>query len=276
MSQTTPQKTYLTEILEKRRERIEADFARVSVEDLRRAAFERRKSAARHRLQKALSNDERINIIAEFKRRSPSKGAISAGASPEEIARLYFENGAAAISVLTEPDFFDGSFADLETVVETVNDKIPVLCKDFIFDERQIYRAAISGASAILLIVAAFSASEHERLKPLFSVAESLGLDVLTEVHTPAEMRAAEELGAKIIGVNNRNLQTFAVSLETSIELTKAAPTDAILISESGLQTREDILQLRDLGFKGFLIGETLMKSDNVGETLKEFAAKVV
>jgi len=276
MTKTSTKTTYLTGILEKRRVRIEKDFADISIENLRRQAFEARKNAASNRLQKALENNERTNIIAEFKRRSPSKGAIKNDAKPEKIARAYFENGAAAISVLTEPDFFGGSFADLETVVAATKDKIPVLCKDFIFDERQIFQAAIAGASAILLIVAAFSESEADELKKLFLVADQLGLDVLVEVHTIEEMRVAAQLGAQIIGVNNRNLQTFQVSLETSVELIKSAPKDAILISESGLQTREDISRLQDLGFKGFLIGETLMKSENAGMMLKEFAAKVI
>lgn len=276
MTETSKQATYLTEILEKRRYRIEKDFANVSIESLRAQAFEARKNAEPNRLQKALANDEKINIIAEFKRRSPSKGAINAAANPEQIARVYLENGAAAISCLTEPDFFGGSFADFKAVVETVGDKIPVLCKDFIVDERQIYQASIAGASAILLIVAAFFPNDVDVLKDLSLAADKLGLDVLTEVHTLEEMRVAKAIGAKIVGVNNRNLQTFQVSLETSVELIKAATKDAILISESSLKTRNDILRLQKLGFKGFLIGETLMKSENVGEKLKEFAAKVV
>lgn len=271
MTKTSEQATYLTKILEKRRERIKEDFADVSVEDLRRDAFEKRKDAAPNRLQKALENAERTNIIAEFKRVSPSKGAINKDAEPEEIARAYFENGAAAISVLTEPDFFGGSFADLKKVVNATNNQIPVLCKDFIFDEKQILKAAVAGASAILLIVAAFPESEIDKLKDLKNTAEKLGLDVLIEIHTLEEMRVAEKIGAKIIGVNNRNLQTFAVSLETSVELIKSAAKNAILISESGLRTREDVLRLRNLGFRGFLIGETLMKSENIEAKLKEF-----
>lgn len=268
MAKISTETTYLTKILEKRRERVEADFANISLENLRSEAFEKRKTAAPNRLQSALENNEKTNIIAEFKRRSPSKGAIRDDAQPEKIARVYLENGAAAISCLTEPDFFGGSIDDLKAVVAAIEDKIPVLCKDFIFDERQIYQAAIAGASAILLIVAAFSENEIDKLEGLFLSADELGLDVLIEVHTLEEMRVAEQTGAKIIGVNNRNLQTFAVALETSEELIKSAPKNSILISESGLQTREDILRLSDLGFKGFLIGETLMKSENVGAAL--------
>ena len=270
MAKPTEQTTYLTKILEKRRGRIEEDFANVSIEDLRREAFDKTKNAVPNRLQKALKSIERTHIIAEFKRISPSKGAINETAIPETVAHQYFENGAAAISVLTEPDFFGGSFFDLEAVVNAVNNQIPVLCKDFIFDERQIFQAAISGASAILLIVAAFGETEIERFIKLKNLAGELGLDVLTEVHTAEEMNFAEAASANIIGVNNRNLQTFAVSLETSIDLIKLAPSDAILVSESGLRTREDVLHLKNLGYKGFLIGETLMRSGNVAEELKK------
>lgn len=271
MTNASTRTTYLTEILEKRRQRIEQDFTGVSLENLRREAFETRKNAAPNRLQKALEDIERTNIIAEFKRRSPSKGAINADANAEQTARVYLENGAAAISCLTEPDFFGGSFADLRAVVAATDDKIPVLCKDFIVDERQIYQAANAGVSAILLIVAAFSENEIDKLKELFSAAEKIGLDVLVEVHAREEMRVAEQIGAKIIGVNNRNLQTFQVALKTSIQLIKSAPKDAILISESGLRTRADIVRLQNLGFKGFLIGETLMKSENAATKLKDF-----
>nr|MDQ3322248.1 indole-3-glycerol phosphate synthase TrpC [Acidobacteriota bacterium] len=269
MTRPAEQTTYLTKILEKRRERIEEEFASISVEDLRREAFEKRKNAAPNRLQKALEEAGKTNIIAEFKRVSPSKGAINKDAEPEQIARKYFENGAVAISVLTEPDFFGGSFEDLKTVVDATNNQIPVLCKDFIFDERQILNAAISGASAVLLIVAAFAETEIDKLIKLKNTAEELGLDVLIEVHTIEELKVAEQIDAKIIGVNNRNLQTFKVSLETSVELIESAAKNAILVSESGLQTREDVLRLKSLGFRGFLIGETLMRSGNIAEELR-------
>ncbi len=273
MTKTSEQKTYLTKILEKRRKRISEDFVNVSTKNLRREAFGKRENSASYRLQKALENAEKTHIIAEFKRVSPSKGVINKDAKPEEIAKAYFENGATAISVLTEPDFFGGSFEDLKTVVAATNDKIPVLCKDFIFDERQIFQAAIAGASAILLIVAAFAETEIDKLEELQGLARELGLDVLVEVHTFDEMKIAEQINARIIGVNNRNLQTFQVSLETSAELFKSAPKDAILISESGLKTHEDILGLKKKGFRGFLIGETLMRSENVEQELRKLTA---
>ncbi len=269
MTKTSEQTTYLTKILEKRRARVSKDFVNIPTENLRREAFEKRANSDLYRLQKALENAEKINIIAEFKRISPSKGVINIDAKAKEIAQLYFENGAAAISVLTEPDFFGGSFEDLKTVVAATNNRIPVLCKDFIIDKRQIFQSAIAGASAILLIVAAFPETEIDKLNRLFDLAEELGLDVLVEVHTLEELKIAEQIGAKIVGVNNRNLQTFQVSLETSAALVKSAPKDAILISESGLQTREDILRLKNLGFRGFLIGETLMRSENIENDLQ-------
>lgn len=273
MTKTSEQKTYLTKILEKRRKRISEDFVNVSTKNLRREAFGKRENSASYRLQKALKNAEKTHIIAEFKHVSPSKGVINKDAKPEEIAKAYFENGATAISVLTEPDFFGGSFEDLKTVVAATNDKIPVLCKDFIFDERQIFQAAIAGASAILLIVAAFAETEIDKLEELQGLARELGLDVLVEVHTFDEMKIAEQINARIIGVNNRNLQTFQVSLETSAELFKSAPKDAILISESGLKTHEDILGLKKKGFRGFLIGETLMRSEDVEQELRKLTA---
>jgi indole-3-glycerol phosphate synthase len=270
MQQKGEETTYLTKILEKKCERITKEFTNISIEGLRREVFEKRKDSVPFRLQNALQAREKTNVIAEFKRVSPSKGKINANASPEEIAENYLNGGAAAISVLTEQDFFGGSFADLKRIVRAIGNKLPVLCKDFIFDERQIYQSAISGASAILLIVAAFKNSETKKLFDLYNLAQELGLDVLVEVHTREEIGTARTIGAKLIGINNRNLQTFEVSLKTSEDLIRFAPKDSILISESGIKTRNDILRLRNLGFRGFLIGETLMRSENPQSALKE------
>ena len=270
MQQKVEQTIYLTNILEKKRKRISEELANISIADLRREAFEKRKGSARFRLQSALQSREKTNIIAEFKRVSPSKGKINADANPTEIAENYLKGGAAAISVLTEQDFFGGSFTDLKTVVRAIADKLPVLCKDFILDERQIYQAAISGASAILLIVSAFKSGETKKLSDLFNIAEELGMDVLVEVHTREEIETAVTMRAKVIGINNRNLQTFEVSLKTSEDLIGFAPKDSILISESGIKTPNDILRLKNLGFRGFLIGETLMRSENLQLALKE------
>jgi indole-3-glycerol phosphate synthase len=261
---------YLSKILDKKSETIRIEFADVSIDNLRNEAFETRKSSAPNRLFKKLQNTKQTNIIAEFKRLSPSKGRINIGANPEQTAASYLNGGAVAISVLTEADFFGGSIGDLETVVEAVEDRIPVLCKDFLLDERQIFQAAIAGASVILLIVAAFEDHKIEQLINLHDFAEELGLDALVEVHTIEEMKIAGQIGAKIIGVNNRNLQTFEVSLENSEQLIKLAPKNAVLISESGITSRADIVRLEKAGFKGFLIGETLMRSENVEKELTE------
>src|SRR6185369_11054750 len=200
-------------------------------------------------VSKALQG-EGVHVIAEFKRRSPSKGIIRPDADLVQIVQGYEAGGATAISVLTEEDYFSGSLDDLRIVKATVT--LPVLRKDFVFDEYQVYESAAAGADAILLIVAAL---DDELLLGLRSLAEDeLGLDALVEVHTRDEMRRAVACGAKLIGVNNRDLRTFEVSLETSLSLAREAPSEVLLISESGLRTREDLRRLHAAGYRGFLI----------------------
>ena len=219
-----------------------------------------------HALWGALGNDG-INIIAEFKRRSPSKGVIRDGANPIDIARAYQAGGAVAMSVLTEEDYFAGSLDDLRQVKSVVD--LPVLRKDFIVDEYQIYESAAAGADAILLIVAAL---DDELLMRLRRVAEDeLQMDALVEVHTSDEMKRAAACGAKLIGVNNRDLRTFEVSLETSLRLAREAPAGALLISESGLKSPDDLQRLHDAGYRGFLIGETLMRAEDPEQALRSF-----
>jgi indole-3-glycerol phosphate synthase len=265
---------FLNKILEKKRETIKKEFADVLSEKLRDQAFEIRNKAVRDRLLRKLQNSAQTNIIAEFKRVSPSKGTINADANPKRTAKHYVNGGAVAISVLTEAHFFGGSIKDLKAVVENIENQIPVLCKDFILDERQIFQAAMAGASVILLIVAAFEKHQITQLENLHKLAGDLGLDALIEVHTVEEMMIAEQIGAKLIGVNNRNLQTFEVSLESSENLIKLAPPNAILISESGIKCREDIVRLEKVGYKGFLIGETLMRAHNIEKELEKLAGK--
>src|SRR5215213_2732512 len=215
-----------------------------------------RKRATPHAFINALRADG-INIIAEFKRRSPSKGVIRAGANPIDIARAYKAGGAVAMSVLTEEDYFAGSLDDLREVKSTVD--LPVLRKDFIIDDYQVYESAAAGADAILLIVAALDDELLSRLRRLAE--DELQMDALVEVHTSDEMKRAAACGAKLIGVNNRDLRTFEVSLETSVRLAREAPPDALLVSESGLNHAADLQRLRDAGYRGFLIGETLMRA---------------
>ena len=237
----------LTEIIAKKRERL-------------------REARGSHAFRTALQQDG-INIIAEFKRRSPSKGMIREGADPIEIARAYQAGGAMAMSVLTEEDYFAGSLDDLRQVKSAV--ELPVLRKDFIVDEYQVYESAVAGADAILLIVAALDDESLSRLRRLAE--DELGMDALVEVHTSEEMKRAAACGAKLIGVNNRDLRTFQVSLDTSLSLAREAPSEALLISESGLNNAADLQRLYDAGYHGFLIGETLMRADDPAAALRSF-----
>jgi indole-3-glycerol phosphate synthase len=192
---------------------------------------------------------------------------IRADANLSQIVESYEAGGAVGISVLTEEDYFDGSLDDLKTVKTIVD--LPVLRKDFVFDEYQVYESAAAGADAILLIVAAL---DDETLSRLRRVAEDqLGMDALVEVHTSEEMKRAVASGATLIGVNNRDLRTFEVSLQTSLSLAHEAPSDALLISESGLRAPDDLRRLREAGYHGFLIGETLMRAENPEDALRNF-----
>jgi indole-3-glycerol phosphate synthase len=251
--------TFLEEILELKQKRVEAAKRNYELPIMN---YER----PRHLLRQALSNSDGIHIIAEIKRASPSKGIINDKIDIAEVAQSYERGGAAAISVLTEEDRFQGSLDDLKLARRHVS--IPILRKDFIFDEFQIHEARAAGADVILLIVAMLDDEKLLRLRQLAE--DELGLDALVEVHTPEELERANNTGATIIGVNNRDLHSFKVSLDVSRELIKQAPKEALMIAESGLRTREDLLELKDLGFHGFLIGETLMRSRTVEDELRQ------
>ena len=262
---------FLSEIIMPKRQMIAKSLGNSSVDALRVHAVEVRKNAAKHRLRGALDTAfPALKIIAEFKRASPSVGTIRADLSPADVARDYQQGGACAISVLTEEEHFAGSIADL-TAVRSSTD-LPVLRKDFIVDAIQIYEAAVAGADAILLIVAAL---DDDSLGELREVAEDeLGLDALVEVHTSDELHRAVNRGAKIIGVNNRDLQTFEVSLNTSERLIAEAPQNSIMISESGLRDPEQLRHLQALGFRGFLIGEGLMRAKSPWTALRDLLAR--
>jgi len=255
---------FLTEIIELKKKRLERAKSKCDFDALKSEAFAARRNAENHFLRAKLQQNQ-INIIAEIKRASPSKGVINDKIDVAEVAKKYEKGGACAISVLTEEDRFGGSLDDLKTVRETVS--LPVLRKDFIFEEFQIYESAANGADVILLIAAMLNDKD---LQNFYRLAEQdLRLDVLVEVHTLEELERVKAFDAKIIGVNNRDLHSFKVSLDTSRELIKYAPKDALMISESGLQTRGDLVELKNLGFSGFLIGETLMRSGNPTEILQ-------
>lgn len=218
------------------------------------------------RFQMALGRLDRVNVIAECKRRSPSKGVLRADYDPVSIARGYVDAGAAAISVLTEPAFFDGALEHLQAVRQAVPDDIPLLRKDFIVSEYQLLEAKAAGADAVLLIVAALRPVE---VKVLHDHAVRLGLDVLVEVHDRRELAVAIDSGARIIGVNNRNLRTLEVDVHASEELIAHIPADVIAVSESGLKSSEDLARLRKLGYRAFLVGERFMTADNPGAALR-------
>ena len=231
------------------------------------AVLSRRAAALPPRLVRfdgALRTAEHVNIIAECKRRSPSKGVLRADYDAAAIARAYADAGAAAISVLTEPTFFDGSVAHLQSVREAVD--LPILRKDFLVTEYQLVEAKAAGADAVLLIVAALRPVE---LKLLHDHAVGLGLDVLVEVHDATELAVAIDVGARIVGVNNRNLRTLAVDTRVSEDLIARIPRDVIAVSESGLQAAGDLTRLGQLGYRAFLIGERFMGAPDPGAALR-------
>ncbi len=261
--------TILEKIVEIKRQRVEA--AKLAVEPglLKERAAAANADAPPHRLRQALANRSSINIIAEYKKASPSKGTINEQLAPAEVAEAYRSGGAAAISVLTEEDNFKGSLDDLVAVRSAVD--IPILRKDFIFDPFQVYEAAAVGADAILLIAAMLSDTQLRDLEALAE--DELGMDALIEVHTLEELDRIKG-GSKLIGVNNRDLHSFGVSLDISRELIRHVHTSSVMVTESGISSPNQISELRDLGYSGFLIGETLMRSGDPEAELRRLNGK--
>lgn len=216
-------------------------------------------------LRNALISSPAVSIIAEVKKASPSKGIISEDFDPVAIAENYEKNGAAAVSVLTDVDYFQGSLLYLMQVRERV--RLPVLRKDFMIDELQIKEAAMHGADAILLIAAIL---DRSRLQEFRLCAAEYGMDSLVEVHNEEETELAVESGADLIGINNRNLKDFSMDLETTFRLKKMIPVEIPVVSESGLRTAEDIVRLREAGVSAALIGETLMRAGSDSGLLRE------
>ena len=216
------------------------------------------------RFAAALSQSDRVNVIAECKRRSPSRGVLRAEYDPVAIARGYEQAGAAAISVLTEPTFFDGALDHLAAVRRAVD--VPLLRKDFVVSEYQLWEAKAAGADAVLLIVAALTPGD---LSHLHARAVAMGLDVLVEVHGVEELSVATDAGARIVGVNNRNLRTLEVDVRASETMIAKMPKDIIAVSESGLKTAGDLVRLQMLGYRAFLIGERFMTAADPGAGLK-------
>ncbi|MBI4462473.1 MAG: indole-3-glycerol phosphate synthase TrpC [Acidobacteria bacterium] len=215
-------------------------------------------------LRAALARDA-LNVIAELKQASPSRGLLRRGYNPAALAPALEQAGAVAFSVLTEKEFFRGSLEDL-TVVRQLT-PLPVLRKDFLFDPYQVFEARAAGADAFLLIAAVLSTTE---VRQLIRLGEQLGMAALVEVHTREELDCALEAGTRLVGVNNRDLKTFAVELETSARLIEAIPDDRIAVSESGLKTAADLARLRALGFDAFLVGEHLMQAADPAAALAQ------
>jgi indole-3-glycerol phosphate synthase len=216
-------------------------------------------------MKKALLESS-TGIIAEFKRRSPSKGWIKKEGRADIIPLAYQQNGAAALSILTDEKFFGGSDAFI-TTARTSGVNIPILYKNFVIDERQLFHAVNCGASAVLLIAAALTKKECAQL---VRAAHSLHLEVLLEMHSERELEYVET-EPDMCGINNRHLGTFVTDVETSFRLAELLPKDVVKVSESGISSPETVRQLREVGYRGFLIGENFMKTDNPGEALKQF-----
>jgi indole-3-glycerol phosphate synthase len=220
------------------------------------------------RFRDALARADRVNVIAECKRRSPSRGVLRANYDPVTLARGYERAGAAAISVLTEPTFFDGALAHLAAIRDAV--ALPLLRKDFIVDRYQLLEARASGADAVLLIVAALSDVE---LAGLHAEAHDLGLAALVEVHDAPEVERALAAGAELIGVNNRNLRTLEVDTRASETAAARIPASVVAVSESGLKSPDDIARMHAFGYRAFLIGERFMTATDPGQALADLLA---
>jgi indole-3-glycerol phosphate synthase len=220
---------------------------------------------AKSAFKNSISRPHHVNLIAEIKKASPSKGIIRGDFNPAKIAATYQANGASAISVLTDERFFEGKLEYIKTIKEHVS--LPVLRKDFIIDEYQIYESAAAGADAILLIAELLSAGE---LTGFYDRATSLGLDALVEVHSEEDVEKALAANVGMIGINNRDLHTFKVDLGVTQKLLRMIPAGKIRVSESGIKTYEDVMFLKSMGINAVLIGEAFMEADDIGAKMRE------
>jgi indole-3-glycerol phosphate synthase len=261
METNSRSKNILEKIVEARRESV-AQRKRVLPDVALKIAVEKKAPPPRD-FAAALTRDA-INVIAELKKASPSRGVIRAEYAPAVLAASLEQGGAAALSVLTEEDFFSGSLADMKEASRVT--KIPILRKDFIVDPWQVWETRAAGADAFLLIAAILS---DATLAQLLDLGRSLKMEPLVEVHTREELDRVVAAGAHIIGVNNRDLRDFQVHIETSLELIEAIPDDCVAVSESGLRTHDDLVRLRRAGFDAFLIGEHLMTDPDPAASMR-------
>lgn len=252
----------LSKIIEEKRQVIshaERIFPIAEVKEKARAA------SIKSTFRKYVSRKGHINLIAEVKKSSPSKGVIRADFDPVKIALTYQLAGASAVSVLTDERFFDGKIEYLKAIKEQVT--IPVLRKDFVISEYQVWESAANHADAILLIAGILT---HDELRRYYSLAKELGMDVLVEVHNEEDLDKAIGSQAAIIGINNRDLTTFNVDLSATERLIREVPEGKVIVSESGIETYEQVMFLKSLGVNAVLIGETLMRSENIAEKIRE------
>lgn len=254
-------KDILSEIIANKRFEVDLQKQSISLEQLQNSL---ENTVKQRSLREALKSSS-SGIIAEFKRRSPSKGWINRKAQAEDIVPGYANAGASAVSILTDEKFFGGNLKDIKAARPLID--IPILRKDFIVDEYQLYQAKIIGADAVLLIAAAL---KKEELHALAAKAHELGLEVLLEIHSVEELKYINA-NMDVIGINNRNLGTFFTDVENSFRLAEQLPSDAVLVSESGISDPATVKRLQKAGFKGFLIGENFMKTDNPELALKSF-----
>jgi indole-3-glycerol phosphate synthase len=261
---------FLGRIVHAKRLELTASRLRVPQTELEKSVQQRSPGIFRQSLLGRNDEQAECAIIAEVKKASPSRGVLCQDFRPAEIARGYRKAGARALSVLTDAPFFQGALEDLK--LAKAASSLPVLRKDFTLAEYHLYEAAAAGADAVLLIVAILGPADLARFIVL---AGELGLDALVEVHNADELVAAIDAGAKMIGVNNRDLRTFEVTLETSLRLADSIPDDAVAISESGLRTADDLRRLRSAGFDAFLIGERFMTEKDPGAALERLLADV-
>ncbi len=259
----------LERILRTKAEEVAASRAARPLEQVKAAA---READPPRGFLRALTEPPGIQVIAEVKKASPSKGVIRPDFDPVAIARAYASAGAACLSVLTDAPYFQGALAYLEAIRAAVD--LPLLRKDFIIDPYQVYEARAAGADAILLIVAAFHGECAQGRTPadmaaLAELAGELGMDVLTEVHTDEELEIALEAGAKLVGINNRDLRTFHTTLDVTFALAPRIPRDRVLVSESGIGSHEDLVRLERAGARAVLVGESLMRQPDVAAALR-------
>ena len=261
---------FLERIVRAKRAELESAKLRVPQKELEKRVTPRPAGRFLNALRSPPEGQHGCAIIAELKKASPSAGVLRENYDPSGIARRYREAGARALSVLTDREFFQGSLEDLKQAKAAGS--LPVLRKDFTLEEYHLYEAAAAGADAVLLIVALLP---PQVLRRLLSMSRTLGLDALVEVHTAEELAVALEAGSEMVGVNNRNLHTFEVSIETSFALIGAIPDETVAVSESGLSSAEDLKRLRSAGFDAFLIGESFMRQEDPGVALKRLLSDV-